>query len=151
MRVGTTNRIFHWWTCNKKIPLSRKKSDLHEAQLNLQLLTFLNLPTAVAVRDMPQYYGIAAPKAMVLNGLPSLDNKKQIILHPRSKGSAREWGLSNFLELIRVLPADKFHVYISGTSQDAASMDGFLKDATQYPHVTDLTGKMTLQQFIYFM
>src|SRR5687767_3312057 len=35
LRVGTTNRLFHWTTCNKLVRLSRKKSDLHEAQLNL--------------------------------------------------------------------------------------------------------------------
>jgi len=151
LRVGTTNRIFHWWTCNKKIALSRKKSDLHEAQLNLQLLSFLDIPTAVALRDLPQYYGISAPKGMELPGVTAVDNKLKVILHPRSKGSAREWGLVHFLELIRILPADKFQIYISGTAQDAVSMERFLNDAKQNPHVTDLTGKMNLQQFIYFI
>src|SRR4051794_33870418 len=38
LRIGTTNRIYHWTTCNKLVKLSRRNSDLHEAQLNLRLL-----------------------------------------------------------------------------------------------------------------
>ncbi len=38
LRIGTTNRFYHRFTCNKLVRLSRKNSDLHEAQLNLQLL-----------------------------------------------------------------------------------------------------------------
>jgi heptosyltransferase-3 len=37
-RIGTTNRLWHWFTCNVRIKLSRKNSDLHEAQLNTKLL-----------------------------------------------------------------------------------------------------------------
>jgi heptosyltransferase-3 len=43
IRIGTTNRLFHWHTCNKLVRLSRKNSDLHEAQLNLALLRPLGL------------------------------------------------------------------------------------------------------------
>jgi ADP-heptose:LPS heptosyltransferase len=35
LRIGTTGRLYHISTCNKLLPVSRKKSDLHEAQLNL--------------------------------------------------------------------------------------------------------------------
>ena len=45
LRVGTTNRLYHWMTCNRLISLSRKNSPLHESQLNLQLLKFLRIPT----------------------------------------------------------------------------------------------------------
>src|SRR5580658_791432 len=38
LRIGTTNRIYHWFTCNRLIRLSRRNSVLHEAQLNLKLL-----------------------------------------------------------------------------------------------------------------
>ena len=35
-RIGTTNRLYHWFTCNKLIKLSRTNSTLHESQLNLK-------------------------------------------------------------------------------------------------------------------
>jgi ADP-heptose:LPS heptosyltransferase len=37
-RIGTTNRLYHWLYCNIRVPLSRKNSPWHEAQLNLRLL-----------------------------------------------------------------------------------------------------------------
>ena len=43
MRIGTTSRIYHWLTCNKLVPLRRKTSELHEAQLNIQLLAPLGI------------------------------------------------------------------------------------------------------------
>src|SRR5258708_7393214 len=38
LRIGTTNRPYHWFSCNTLVKLSRKNSLLHEAQLNLKLL-----------------------------------------------------------------------------------------------------------------
>lgn len=151
VRVGTTNRIYHWWTCNKRIALSRKNSSLHEAQLNLKLLSFLKLPAIPDTSQLPAYYGIKPNNSVVLNGLEMPVGKRLVVLHPRSKGSAREWGLDNFLKLIPLLPAEKFQIYISGTSQDAEGMSEFLKKATHFPNVQDITGKLSLQEFIVFI
>ncbi len=71
------------------------------------------------------------------------------ILHPKSKGSAREWGLNNFEQLIDILPAEKFKIFISGTEQEGLLSRDVL--ASGRPHITDLTGKMDLNQFIAFI
>ena len=42
-RIGTTNRWWHWTTCNERVAFSRRKSDLHEAQLNVKLLAPLGI------------------------------------------------------------------------------------------------------------
>ena len=56
LRIGTTNRLYHWWTCNKLVKLSRKKSDLHEAQLNLKLLTvFEGVKDLYSLDDLIKY------------------------------------------------------------------------------------------------
>jgi ADP-heptose:LPS heptosyltransferase len=148
LRVGTTNRIFHWWTCNTRIALSRKNSSLHEAQLNLKLLNFFKIPTDLSLSELSAFYGFQPPSILPLPLPPLGNDKKRIILHPRSKGSAREWGLPNFLELILLLPAERFQILISGTSQDAATMQDFLAQAALQPHVIDITGKLNLQEFI---
>ena len=88
MRVGTSHRSYHLLTCTHRINFTRKKSDLHEAQLNFELLrpfglkelpslehviestTFLNVPKV----DLPAEYA----------GL-----KDYTILHPKSQGSAK--------------------------------------------------------------
>lgn len=148
-RVGTTNRLYHWFTCNKLISLSRKNSDLHESQLNLKLLSFLNVDTDVSLKKMPEYYGFT--KIPELNDAYKdlIDpSKLNIILHPKSKGSAKEWGLANFEKLIYALPEERYKIFISGTEQDGTLMQDFLK---QNSHAVDLTGKLSLQQFIAFI
>lgn len=149
LRVGTTNRLYHWLTCNKLIRLSRKNSPLHEAQLNFRLLSFLNTNEDIELSTIPEFYGFTQ--------LPQLEeryagladtNKFNLILHPKSKGSAKEWGLENFQKLIDLLPKDKFKIFVSGTGEDGKLMGEFLKRNAE---VTDLTGKLSLQQFIAFI
>jgi heptosyltransferase III len=149
LRVGTTNRLFHWMSCNKLIKLSRKNSPLHEAQLNLKLLSFLNINVEVDINNLHTYYGfknIPTLKEEYQNWLDK--NKFNLILHPKSKGSAKEWGLSNFEKLIKLLPQEKYKLFISGTEQDGKLMQEFL---SKQPNVTDLTGKLSLNQFIAFI
>src|SRR5688572_26430253 len=57
LRVGTRNRAYHWFTCNKLLKLSRKKSSLHEAQLNIKLLEFLGIDTNISLSEVSSYYG----------------------------------------------------------------------------------------------
>ena len=149
LRVGTTNRLFHWHTCNKLIHLSRKNSNLHESQLNMRLLEFLNFPVEVALPEMYLLYGFTKiPKLNPLFASLTDETKYNIILHPKSKGSAKEWGLTNFQKLIKLLPPDKYKVFISGTEQDGQQMRVFLE---QNKEIVNLTGKLTLFEFISFI
>lgn len=149
LRVGTVNRLFHWGTCNKLISLSRKNSDLHESQLNFKLLKFLNIPTEVKLEDIKNYYGFTKTQALPEEWLKLIDKTRtNVILHPKSKGSAREWGLENFSELINSLPENKFKVFISGTKEEGEQVKSLFE---KHKNVTDLTGKLTLKQFISFI
>jgi ADP-heptose:LPS heptosyltransferase len=152
LRVGTTNRLYHWLTCNKLIRLSRKNSNLHEAQLNIKLLSFLLHKTDISLSEMASLYGFTKIPSLAPEFAALIPSKKTtVILHPRSKGSAREWGLNNFSKLIERLPAEKFQIFISGTQQDAESMPEFLQTCNALTQVTDITGKMNLQQFVAFI
>jgi heptosyltransferase III len=149
LRVGTTNRLYHWFTCNKLVRLSRKNSTLHEAQLNFKLLDFLSISTEISLEDVPRFYGFTKIPLLEETHKRLIDPTKfNLILHPRSKGSAREWGLANFEKLILLLPKDKFTVFISGTVDDGKSMGEFIQKNTD---AIDLTGKLSLQQFIAFI
>lgn len=148
-RVGTTNRLFHWFTCNKLIRLSRKKSDLHEAQLNFKLLSFLNVNVLVSLNEIKNYYGFTkAPALSPQNRFYIDETKINVILHPKSKGSAKEWGLDNFAKLISLLPKKKFKIFITGTKEDGELMKEFL---SKVPEATDLTGAFSLSQLIAFI
>ena len=148
IRVGTTNRMYHWFYCNQWIRLSRKNSDLHEAQLNSKLLSFMGINTHITLDAVKNYYGFDKIPPLNESAISWIDPTRfNLILHPKSKGSAREWGIENFKKLVSLLPAQKYKIFISGTSADASLIGDLLLD----PKVTDITGKLSLQQFIAFI
>jgi heptosyltransferase-3 len=149
VRAGTTNRLYHWFNCNKLIKLSRKNSELHEAQLNLKLIEFLGAKKEYTLNEIKEQYGFTRVQPLLPEYASLIDlNKQKLILHPKSKGSAREWGLENFDQLIKSLPAEKFQVFISGTKEEGVLAKELI---INNPSVTDVTGKMNLQQFISFI
>lgn len=148
-RIGTTNRIYHWLTCNRLVKLSRKNSPLHESQLNLKLLAPIGINKEFALDSISSYYGFEKIPTLHEEFLPLLQtNKKKIILHPKSKGSAKEWGLENFSQLIQILHQHHYQVYISGTKEEGDLIKPLI---INHPEVIDLTGRMSLQQFISFI
>jgi len=149
LRVGTTNRLYHWMTCNKLISLSRKNSPLHESQLNLQLLKFLGIPTELKLEAIKDYYGFTKVAALDEEWKNLIDSTKtNVILHPKSKGSAREWGLENFSTLIDALDKNKFKIFISGTKEEGQLVKPLLE---KHKDIIDLTGQLSLKQFISFI
>jgi len=75
--------------------------------------------------------------------------RKNIILHPKSKGSAREWGLNNFSKLIDLIPANDFKIFITGTKDEGDLMSDFLKKHEN--KIIDLTGRLSLDELISFI
>ncbi len=150
LRIGATGRLYHYFTCNKLIPVSRRKSNLHEAQLNLKLISpFINRDS-FSLDELPKYYGFSKiePLKDKFRKLISKD-KFNLVLHPKSKGSAREWGLQNFAELIKILPKDKFEIFITGTKEEGDLIRNEILD--KFPHINDMTGKLSLKELISFI
>ena len=150
LRIGTTNRLYHIYTCNKLVKLGRKNSDLHEAQLNLQLLRPFGIDTIFSLEEIAGMMGLANIPTLKpeFSSLISA-GKFNLILHPKSQGSAREWGLDNFSELISMLDKNRFQIFISGTEKERSLLLELLEKQGQY--VTDISGKMDLDQFIAFI
>jgi ADP-heptose:LPS heptosyltransferase len=150
LRIGTTNRIYHWTTCNKLVKLSRKNSDLHEAQLNLKLLDPLGITKEFSLEEVAQSFGMENIQKLDERFVGMIDpGKYNLILHPKSQGNGREWGLNNFISLVRLLDKDRFKIFISGTMKERPLLQPVF-DAVQ-EHVTDITGLMKLDQFISFI
>lgn len=150
VRIGTTNRLYHWWTCNKLVRLSRRKSDLHEAQLNVRLAASITGVNNLPLDKIPDYYGLSKIVPLDKNFADLVDKKKfNLILHPKSKGSAREWGTTNFRQLIGLLSAEKFKIFITGTAAEGKMLkeEGFFENN----NLQDLTGSMSLSQLMSFI
>ncbi|WPU93659.1 glycosyltransferase family 9 protein [Mucilaginibacter sabulilitoris] len=150
LRIGTTNRLYHWFTCNKLVKLSRKKSDLHEAQLNLILLKPLGLTYVPSLKQVIDHYSfertvqLPAPLANIL-----AKDKFNLIIHPKSHGSGMEWGLGNFAGLIGELSTGKFNIIITGSEKEKLLLSEWVM--TLPGNVTDMSGKMTLPELIAFI
>lgn len=149
LRIGTFGRLHHILTCNKKVLFSRKKSELHESQLNLKLLSPLGISQHIELNEMVNFYGFEKIPALKSELDDLIDPKKfNVILHPKSKGSAKEWGLANYLQLIKLLPKDQFKIFISGTAEDG-KLIGNTFDFDE--NVVSLIGKLSLTDFIAFI
>ncbi len=149
-RVGTSHRTFHFLTCNKLVNFTRKKSDLHEAQLNFKLLAPMGIDTIPPVDELHRYYGLVVTKAFANPVFNMLSNDKvNVILHPKSKGSAREWGLDNFGKLIGLLSEEQYRIFISGTADDGVLMKDWFSELDD--RVVDITGKLSLEEFVAFI
>lgn len=149
MRIGTTNRLYHLYTCNELVRLSRKNSDLHESQLNLKLLAPIGITRDFSLKEISTYYGFKNTTQLSeeFTSLIKTD-KRKIILHPKSKGSAKEWGLENFGKLINFLSERDFQVFISGTKEEGDLIRDFIEE---HPSAIDLTGRFSLNEFISFI
>jgi ADP-heptose:LPS heptosyltransferase len=147
VRIATAGRLHTRLYANRRVRFSRRKSDLHEAQLNFRLLEGMDIHHVPALTDIAGWYGLqVAPYDP--DGL--IDPERfNLILHPKSQGSAREWGLGNFGRLIDLLPANRFRIYVSGTAKEQAALQPLLQ--AHRNRVTDITGRFTLQQFMGFI
>jgi len=150
IRIGTSHRTFHWFSCNRKINFSRKNSDLHEAQLNFKLLEGLGISEVPSMEELNAML-LMSPKGALRADLNELldSGKINLILHPGSRGSAREWGMDRFAELIQLLPTDRFKIFLTGTEKEGAMFRSEL--AEPFSQVTDLSGKLSLNELMVFI
>lgn len=149
-RYGTSHRIYNWLTCNHLVNLSRKNSPLHEAQLNIALCRDLLGATTPSLQNIAKHLVLyPSPLRQELSSLldPSRFN---LILHPKSKGSAREWGVDNYKTLIEMLPEDKFKIFVTGTQAEGELLhDGLLRPCQG--RITNLIGMLTLSELVSFI
>ncbi|HEX8350219.1 MAG TPA: glycosyltransferase family 9 protein, partial [Hymenobacter sp.] len=154
LRIGTRSRWFHWLTCNQLVRLSRRHSPLHEAQLNLKLLRPLGYQDQPSLTQVAELVHLrpAEPLATAWQQLLATRRPEQlnIILHPRSRGSAREWGLEHFGTLAYLLHQAGHRVFVTGTAAEGEELRPWL-DAHTAVLAADMTGKLTLAQLLAFI
>jgi len=148
MRIGTSHRMYHWWTCNKLVNLGRKKSDLHESQLNLKLLKPLKIHPDIDLYEMHHFLGWQNSRKTYPELL--LDNFN-LIFHPKSKGSAKEWPLAQYCKLAQQLNKQTFKIFITGTTAEGELIRKNCPELIDLEHVQDLTGKFSLDELVDFI
>lgn len=150
LRLGTCRRWYHYFYCNQRVEVSRRYSECHEAQLNLQLLK----PLGISIPDsLDSLRGLNAlqPKLIQLpQNMVSLfkDKRFKLILHPFSHGHAKEWPLSSYKALIETLPSDQYVIFVTGSAQEMQAMTSLRQEC---PQAHFLCGQLTLEQFLAVM
>lgn len=144
LRVGTAHRLHHWWTCNLLPWFSRKRSDLHEAQLNFYLAK------AIGYSNIPNWIEIKQTNAFrVEDSLPaefqSHDFSNVILLHPKSNGSGVELPFEKYAELSLLLVEKGFEVFFTGTEKEG---ELFRNQIPKNSKIKDVTGLWDLKTFI---
>ncbi len=148
-RIGTSHRMYHLLTCNYRPNFTRKKSDLHEAQLNTKLLAPFGIRSDYSLEQLYEHIGFSNFPTLPESFATLLDPaKRNIVLHAKSQGSAIEWGVKNFIELSKALDPEKFNIFFTGTEKESVFFRDQLPDLT---NVYDLSGKMTLDELIAFI
>lgn len=151
LRVGTSHRAFHFLTCNHRPNFTRKHSELHEAQLNFELFHVFGMKQAPDLeRIQPWLSAHFKPTIEIgatLNKLVQTD-RKTIILHPKSQGSAVEWPIEKYIDLALNLVDKDFRVFFSGTEKEGRLFRGELPT---HPEIIDISGTMKLDEFITFI
>jgi heptosyltransferase-3 len=150
IRIATGRRLKTITKVNRPVFFTRKNSTRHEAQLNVKLLKPLGIEEIPSLDELSTLYGLKS-KNVLRNDIRNLiqSDKLNIILHPKSKGSAVEWGVDNFVKLINQLPSEKTRIFITGTAVEG---DAIRKecDLAILPAI-DLTGKLSLDELITFI
>lgn len=149
IRIGASGRIYHYLTCNRIIRMSRRRSELHESQLNLKLLSGFGLDIFLKPEEISAYYGWKSAENLREDIASLIDPQRfNIILHPRSKGSAREWGIQNFARFAQLLPENEFKIFVTGTADEGNQIKELFELC---PSITNLTGKLSLSELIAFI
>ena len=147
LRIGTTNRLYHWYSCNKLIRLSRKNSTLHEAQLNAKLLNVFQQDSTLSLKEFPSLYRLTRvpilPEEIAAQLTP---HKFNIVIHPKSNASAREWSMENYSRLIHSLYGKKFQIILTGGENEKNVLDEWAK--TLPIGVLNFAGKLSLGELI---
>lgn len=143
-RIGTSHRLFHVLTCNIRPNFTRKKSALHESQLNFELMRPFGLSEIPPLEKVMAYTDLlTVPADKLPQNLSKLYD--YTILHPKSQGSAKEWPLENYMTLATKLAAEGRTVIFTGTQQEG---DFFREMIPPSAKIIDTTGRLTLNQLM---
>lgn len=148
LRIGTSHRLHHLFSCNQRVSFTRKGSELHEAQLNHELLRPLGLkeiPSLDEIEALTRHFvakDVNIPSE-IQKAIETAD--KTVILHPKSQGSAKEWPIEKYIELANALVKQNVAVLFTGTDKEGRL---FRDQIPSNPKIIDTTGTLSLDQLI---
>lgn len=141
VRVGTGYRFFSF-LFNKRVFEHRKYAQKHEVEYNLNLIKHLGIEVDEIKFDIfiPQS---AFEKVKQILDEHKLSEKNYIVVHPGSKGSARDLKPDKFREIVRKLTDEGFKVVVTG-SKDEKELVKYVCDGIE--NAFDFSGLFNLKE-----
>ena len=153
-RIGSLFRAYNVRYCTDLVAISRPWAQLNKRQLDLQYLAPLGIK-ASSMDEVATLVQRSAPRrntvAASIHPRQFAGDKHAIILSP-SLVTARghQWPLAAFSSLIERLGTEGVHWFICGIDSERAALSTLLSAHAGASNVTDLVGKLSLQEFIGF-
>ncbi len=138
-RIGTARRWFHWLTCTERVNVSRKRSALHEAQLNLMIAQPVLGSTTLSLAQLVPLVGLTRT-APLSDALASRlrTGRTNVLLQPLTGGTVPPWPLDRWKALTDAMPEDRVRFFVTGTADEGRTLRPWLETAGA--HVEDATG-----------
>ncbi len=139
-RIGTARR-FHSILFNRRLFHSRKKSDRHESEYNLDFMEFFRDGDTVT---LPTIYITDKERENARSLLNSVGIKEPfVVIHPGSKGSAPAWPADFFARLYKILVTNGINVILTGTGDEKSVISKMERQIEQ--NIVNIAGKTDLR------
>jgi len=129
---------------------SRYHSPLHEAQLNLRLLKPFKIKYDYTTHEIIPLLALQNKVNLPVRYEGLLDRRVfNLIIHPGSNGSGKEWPCAHFVHLINSLPHAKYKIFITGSDKEAERFQDSL--FAKCPQAICLMGQFNLASLMAFI
>lgn len=149
-RIGTAYRWFSF-LYNFKVSVHRKRSDLHESELNLMMIkSFFDEECG----NESGKFKIDESKRNELNKKLSGYNfelkEKYIIIHPGSGGSAKDLPVENIIEFIKIfsIEYENFKIVLTGLQGENEMAEKIITGSVKKDMTLNLCGKLDLGEML---
>lgn len=146
VRIGSAYRWYSF-LFNRKLKIHRKKGNLHEAEYNTMMVeSYFNRKLATELIK-PYLKPEAESNVLFLLQRMNINNeKKKVIIHPGSRGSAKDWSAENFGRTAKRLKESiDCEIIITGTNQEKLNCEIVQKEC---PSAHNLCGILVLDELI---
>lgn len=146
IRVGTGYRAYSF-LFNRRVKEHRKFSARHEAEFNLSLAAKLDAPVEPVAFHLTVQPDAAESVSRILEELNIATRQPLVVIHPGSRGSARDWPLDRFVKLAdRFVREKRAAVIVTGGGAEKMLVDKFVRQMAEkaYP----FAGRLDLKELI---
>lgn len=156
VRAGVRSQWHSFLFLNKTLRQKRSEARQHEADYNSDLLAFacdelekrlMNQRTTQGVSYLSPYLTLKSQPSNKILEKWNLQNKKFIVVHPGMAGSALNWPVQKYIDLISFLVKENT-VVLTGTSSDEQWLKPIKKEYVQNAKVLCLQGQLNSEDLL---